>query len=130
MSEDTIKSLKPPRHVWNDWRGGQIRSIGATATIRMHAEANVVRDYTGISLALVTGLTVGDPVRCRVSGGYPYSIAEVVFSRAVPSAPSDQAASVARGEYHPGIIEYSFTNEDDFWWRESPPTTSWTRREF
>jgi hypothetical protein len=33
------------------------------------------------------------------------TFAEVRWSRAIPSAPSDQAASVARGEFHPGTVE-------------------------
>ena len=116
MAETTLKAFKPLRHVHEDWRGGQIRSIAATVTIRLHSEANIIRDYTGISLALVTGLTVGDPVICRVTGTYPYAIAEVRWGRPAPGAPSDQAAAVARDEFWAGTVSYSMFGEDDYWW--------------
>ena len=38
-------------------------------------------------------------------------------SRFAPGAPSDQAASVARGEFWPGVIPYQMFGEDDFWWK-------------
>jgi hypothetical protein len=40
-----IRSFKPVTHMLNDWRGGQMWNLGATATIRLRAEANINRDF-------------------------------------------------------------------------------------
>jgi hypothetical protein len=118
-----VKAWKPYRHVWDAadgstrWRGGQINSLGATATIKLHAEANIVRTYSGVSNSLLpSGVIVGDAVMCRVTGSYPYTIAEIRASRFAPGAPSDQAGGVARGEFWPGIVPYELSNEKGYWW--------------
>lgn len=111
------KAWKPVRHVWSDWRGGQIASLGGTATIKLHTEANIVRTYAGISLSLLpAGAIVGDAIMARVTGSYPYALAEIRGTAFAPGAPSNQAAAVARGEFWPGIVPYSLSGEDDYWW--------------
>ena len=112
------KAWKPVRHAWSDWRGGQINSLGATATIKMHAEHNIVRTYSGVSNSLLpAGASVGESIIARVTGAYPYTIAEIRASRPASGAPSDQAGAVARGEFWPGIVPYELSNESDFWWQ-------------
>jgi hypothetical protein len=60
------------------WRAGQIRSIAGAATIRLHAEANIIRDYTGISTSLLpAGAIVGDAITERVTGSFPYVVSEI-----------------------------------------------------
>jgi hypothetical protein len=123
------KAFKPPRHVYvapdgSRWRGGQLRSLnGETATIRLHSEVSIVSDYEVAAALLPAGLTIGDALMCRVTGPFPYVITEVRGSRFAPGAPSDQEASVARGEFFPGIVPYEFSGEDDCWWEigEEPP---------
>ena len=81
-----VKAWEPFRHVWSDWRGGQINSLGATATIKLHAEHNIIRTYTSVSNGLLpAGAVVGDAVMCRVTGSYPYTIAEIRSTRFAPA---------------------------------------------
>jgi hypothetical protein len=87
--------------------------------IRLHTEQHRIDDYS-VASSMVTGLTVGDSIVARVQGqSASCNITEIRWARAIPSVPSDQAASVARGEFHPRTVEYSLTNEPDFWWKQA-----------
>jgi hypothetical protein len=117
----TAKPLKPYKHCHATWRGGQVWNIaGDTTTIRLMADPNIVRDKAVATSALPTGAIVGDPVVCRVTGDNAdaYVIAEVRPSRFAagddPNGPNtSQVASVARGEFRPGVIT---PNEDADCW--------------
>lgn len=120
MAETLTKAWKPDRHIHLDWRGAQLRAInGALATLRVQAEAWAVRDYDVATVALPAAVTLGDALIVRVSGAWPYSIAEIRTSRFVRGAPSDQVGAMARGEFWPGILSYAMFNESDFWWEQS-----------
>jgi hypothetical protein len=116
MSDRVARSLKPFRTWAADWRGGQIWSIsGGTVTIRLMAEAHLVRDYF-VASALAPGVIVGDAVACRVSGTSPnYTITDVRAARFAGSGPVDQAASVAVGTFTPGHVDYGLTSESEYW---------------
>jgi hypothetical protein len=56
---------------------------------------------SGVLVYFPSGATMA-----RVQGqSASYNITEIRWARAIPSVPSDQAASVARGEFHPGTVE-------------------------
>jgi hypothetical protein len=102
------RALRPHTHVLHDWRGGQVWHIdGDTATIRLQAEAHIVRDKTVARALMPPGAIVGDACVCRVSGtgADDYTLMEVrpsIFAGGGPG--SDQAGAVARGEFHPGVV--------------------------
>lgn len=98
---------RPRTSVLNDWRGGQIWGTNpATTTIRLRLEANMVGTRTVPTSIIPHRVIVGDAVVCRVSGSGAdsYEIIEVRGSVHVDACPSDQAASVARGEFRPGAV--------------------------
>ena len=78
------------------------------------AQAQALADRTMISVprALPVYQTLGD-LWLDFGAVTQHDIAEIRGSRFAPGAPSDQEASMARGEFWPGIIEYSFAGEDD-----------------
>lgn len=121
-----MRSMRPDRFVLNTpggvaYRGAQVASlIAGTATITLQAEETIVR--TGVTCAqslIPSGAqSIGAALYCRVTGGAApsYVIAEVFGSSYGPGAPSNPAASVARGEFHPGIIPRELTGEPLTWW--------------
>jgi hypothetical protein len=118
-----VRSLRPDRFVFDGadlWRGAQITSIvGGTTTVKMLAEQNITRVLTcNTSLVPAGAQSIGCPIACRVTGGgaASYVIAEVIGSSFGPDAPRDNAASVARGEFHPGIVPRDITQEPLTWW--------------
>jgi len=99
-----MRSLRPDRFVYDGadlWRGGQVWAIaGGTSTIRLLAEANMVRDKSVATSLIPAGAqTVGCPVCCRVTGGgaETYTIVEIIGSSFGPQdGPRDK-----RGECGP-----------------------------
>jgi hypothetical protein len=109
-----IRSLRPDKHVHQDWRGGQITQIaGGTTTIKLMAEANMVRTKTcATSLVPVDAQSVRCPVACRVTGtgADDYVIVEVIGSSfGANGAPRS-------GDWAPGIIPRSITLEPLTYW--------------
>jgi hypothetical protein len=122
MAEDTIRSLRPNRMILDGaqkYRGGQIQSIvGGTTTIKLLAEANIVRTKTcATSLVPADAQSIGCPVCCRLTGpdADNYVIAEVLGST-FADPPLNNAASVAKGEFRPGIVPRSLTGEPLTFW--------------
>jgi len=117
-----ITSLRPDKHVSGPWRGGQVWTLdGATSTIKLLAEAHIVRMKTvTTSLIPVDAQSIGCPVACRVDGdgADTYTIAEVVGSAFGADAPRDNARSVAAGTFSPGIIPRHIHGEPRLWWSE------------
>jgi len=115
------RPLRPDTVVHNDWRGGQVWSIGvSTAVIRLQAEHHMVRDKTIAIALLPVGAIAGDAVVCRVSGANAdaYVITEIHSSRfaGMTGPGTDQAGAVARGEFHPGVItKVEDPNLKTFW---------------
>jgi hypothetical protein len=122
-----MRSMRPDRFVLDlptaAWRGAQITSIvGGTTTVKMLAEANIIRTLTCATSLIPAGAqSVGCPIACRVTGGGAdsYVIAEVIGSSFGPDAPTNNAASVAAGRFSPGIIPRDLTQEPLTWWEAS-----------
>lgn len=104
-----VRRNRPQVHVDGPWRGGQIVSLSETeAVIKLHLEHSIIGTRT-VDLDLFDcdcPRTLGDPVVCRVQGdgADSYVITEVRKSTFAGSGPRDQAASLAAGEFHPGVI--------------------------
>jgi hypothetical protein len=101
------------------WRGGQLLSSGGgTSTVRLQAEAHIIRTVTcATSLIPVDAQAIGTPLACRVSLS-DYSILEVVGSFSPDPGPRNDAADIAKGIFHVGAVPRSITGEPTIWWRE------------
>ena len=121
------RPLRPHRTTFDSdrerWRGAQVISIdGETAQLRMQAEAHIVRDrFVDVAL-LPDGArqAIGDALACRVTGtcADDYVIVEILgthFGGRSHGPGTDQAGSVARGDFHPGVIPRSITGESNFY---------------
>lgn len=114
------RPLRAATHTYaGGWRGALLQSVvGQTATIRVLAEAHIVRVFSGaLSDVPTTARAIGDPLVVRLTGSglADYSLAEIrgsTFARA--DAPRDQAGAVARGEYRYGIVPPDITGESKF----------------
>ena len=98
-----------------DLRGAQIITVDVnTITVRVHLEHHIIGDRT-IARSLYPAGVVGDACVVRVTGTSPnYTITEVQSARHAASPGSDQAVSVARGEFHPGSVPLD-PGESPYW---------------
>jgi hypothetical protein len=128
---ERARPRKPDRVCADPLRGGQVWQIldETSMVVRIHAEQHAIRDYT-VARALFPA-SVGTPIACTIANiGAPledYVITSIRFSRfAGHMGPgSDQERSVARGEFHPGHVEYEWTGESEFWdWAPDETPTS------
>jgi hypothetical protein len=121
-----IRSLRPDRHELDrgaeHWRGGQVWVLGSpNSTIRIlraHV-SQLVSNQTVVTSLIPSGAqSVGAPVCCRVDENFV--IVEIIGSSftAAEAPRGDNAASVARGVFSPGIVPREIHGEPETWWEE------------
>ena len=120
VAEDRIRSLRPHVHILDrgseQWGGGVVWGIaGANATIRVRVEASINRDYTGLASDLPSPV-VGAPVVVRLTGAFPYTVAEIRGSHFAGADGADQAGKIQRGQFYPAVVPRSITGDTETYW--------------
>ncbi|MEP7306315.1 MAG: hypothetical protein ABJA98_12430 [Acidobacteriota bacterium] len=117
-----ITALRPHVHVLDrgdeKWRGGVVWAIsGAAATLRVRAEAWATRDYA-VATSDLPCHAIGAPIVVRVTGSFPYTVAEIQGSHFTGGDGVDQAGKIAAGIFEPACVPRSITGESEVMWTE------------
>lgn len=115
-----IRAFRKHVHVYDagntHWRGGVVWAIaGASATLHIRVEAHMQHLFT-MSTASLPHALVGAPVVVRVTGNFPYTIAEIRDSHFASGDGDDQLGKIARNELFPAVVPRVITGENDILW--------------